>query len=212
MDYRQKREEYILKHCGREDPLLGELSRQTRLKILNPTMLSGHYQGRFLEMASCMISPQKILEIGTYTGYSAICMAKGLKKDGQLHTIDINDEIKEFAENFIKRSGMEEKIVMHTGNALEIIPSLDGPFDLVFIDGEKSEYKEYYRLALPKVRQGGFIIADNVLWNDKVYKPEYINDEYTGYIMEFNEMIRKDQRVENFLLPIRDGLMIMRRK
>ncbi|MFO7922679.1 MAG: O-methyltransferase [Bacteroidales bacterium] len=212
MDSNQEKDKYILEHCTGEDPLLAELNRQTCLRVLNPRMLSGHYQGKILEMISIMIGPDRILEIGTFTGYSAICMAKGLKRCGRLHTIDINDEIKDFAKEYISRSGMEEKIVMHTGNALEIIPSLCGPFDLVFIDGEKSEYKEYYRLAFPKVRSGGFIIADNVLWEGKVYKTGYNNDEYTGYIKEFNKMIQQDNNVENLLLPVRDGLMIIRKK
>jgi predicted O-methyltransferase YrrM len=212
MDYGGEKEKYILQNCTPEDPLLAELNRQTWLKILNPKMLSGHYQGKLLEMISCMINPSQILEIGTYTGYSAICMGRGLKEGGQLHTIDINDEIRDFAFDFIRTSGMQDKIIMHTGNALKIIPTLDGPFDLVFIDGEKSEYREYYNLALPRVREGGFIVADNVLWDEKVYRPEYDNDKYTVCIKDFNEMISSDKRVDNLLLPIRDGLMIIRKK
>ena len=212
MDYEREKEKYIIRNCTPEDPLLAELNRQTWLKILNPKMLSGHYQGKLLEMISCMINPSQILEIGTYTGYSAICMGRGLKEGGQLHTIDINDEIRDFAFDFIRKSGMQDKIIMHTGNALKIIPSLIGPFDLVFIDGEKSEYKEYYNLVFPKVRKGGFILADNVLWDEKVYRPEYDNDEYTVCIRDFNEMISRDERVDNLLLPVRDGLMIIRKK
>lgn len=212
MDYEKEKEKYILQNCTPEDPLLADLNRQTWLKILNPKMLSGHYQGKLLEMISCMISPSQILEIGTYTGYSAICMGRGLKEGGQLHTIDINDEIRDFAFDFIRKSGMQDRIIMHTGNALKIIPTLKGPFDLVFIDGEKSEYKDYYNLVFPRVRKGGFILADNVLWDEKVYRPEYNNDEYTFYIKDFNEMISRDKRVDNLLLPIRDGLMIIRKK
>ena len=212
MDYEREKEKYIIRNSTPEDPLLAELNRQTWLKILNPKMLSGHYQGKLLEMISCMINPSQILEIGTYTGYSAICMGRGLKEGGQLHTIDINDEIRDFAFDFIRKSGMQDKIIMHTGNALKIIPSLIGPFDLVFIDGEKSEYKEYYNLVFPKVRKGGFILADNVLWDEKVYRPEYDNDEYTVCIRDFNEMISRDERVDNLLLPVRDGLMIIRKK
>jgi len=206
------KEEYILQHCSPEDPLLAELNRQTWLKILNPKMISGHYQGKFLEMISYMIRPSQILEIGTYTGYSAICMARGLKEGGQLHTIDSNDEIREFALGYIRKSGMQDRIVMHTGNALEIIPALEGPFDLIFIDGEKSEYSDYYDLVFPKVREGGFIIADNALWDDKVYRPEFSDDEDTVCLKDFNEMISRDNRVENLLLSIRDGLMIIRKK
>jgi len=212
MDYEKEKEKYILQNCTPEDPLLADLNRQTWLKILNPKMLSGHYQGKLLEMISCMISPSQILEIGTYTGYSAICMGRGLKEGGQLHTIDLNDEVRDFAFDFIRKSGMQDKIIMHTGNALKIIPTLKGPFDLVFIDGEKSEYRDYYNLVFPRVRKGGFILADNVLWDEKVYRPEYNNDEYTFYIKDFNEMISRDKRVDNLLLPIRDGLMIIRKK
>ncbi len=212
MDYGREKEKYIIRNCTPEDPLLAELNRQTWLKILNPKMLSGHYQGKLLEMISRMINPSQILEIGTYTGYSAICMGRGLKEGGQLHTIDVNDEIRDFAFDFVRKSGMQDRIIMHTGDALKIIPDLSGPFDLVFIDGEKSEYKDYYNLVFPKVRKGGFILADNVLWDEKVYRPEYDNDEYTVFIRDFNEMISRDERVDNLLLPVRDGLMIIRKK
>ena len=212
MDYGREKEKYIIRNCTPEDPLLAELNRQTWLKILNPKMLSGHYQGKLLEMISRMINPSQILEIGTYTGYSAICMGRGLKEGGQLHTIDVNDEIRDFAFDFVRKSGMQDRIIMHTGDALKIIPDLSGPFDLVFIDGEKSEYKDYYNLVFPKVRKGGFILADNVLWDEKVYRPEYDNDEYTLCIKDFNEMINRDKRVDNLLLPVRDGLMIIRKK
>jgi caffeoyl-CoA O-methyltransferase len=212
MENDERRESYILNHCTAEDPVLQELHRQTYLKMLNPRMISGHYQGKFLEMISHMINPGKILEIGTFTGYSAICMARGLKKDGILHTIEINDEIKEFTMDFIGRAGMEEKIVLYTGDAVKIIPSLKGPYDLVFIDGDKSVYMECFNLVLPVVRTGGFIIADNVLWGGKVYLPDYSGDEATRHIKEFNQMIMQDDRVENLLLPVRDGLMIIRKK
>ncbi len=211
-EHRNRKEEYIISHCSPEDPVLAELNRQTHLKMLNPKMLSGHYQGKILEIISHMISPSKILEIGTYTGYSAICLAKGLCDNGVLHTIDINDEIRDFAASFIRKAGLDEKIIMHTGNALDIIPSIAGPFDLVFIDGEKSEYQKYYELVFPEVRKGGIIIADNVLWDEKVYKAEYRNDEYTGYIDKFNKMVSKDARVETLLLQVRDGIMLIRKK
>ncbi len=207
-----RKEEYIISHSSPEDPVLAGLSRETHLKMLNPKMLSGHYQGRLLEMISHMISPSRILEIGTYTGYSAICLARGLGEAGELHTIEINDEIRDFAAEFIRKAGLEKIIIMHTGDALEIIPTLIGPFDLVFIDGEKSEYIKYYDLVFPMVRKGGIIIADNVLWDEKVYKEEFINDEYTGYLVDFNKMVAKDTRVDNLLLPVRDGLMLIRKK
>jgi caffeoyl-CoA O-methyltransferase len=163
-------------------------------------------------MISYMISPGQILEIGTFTGYSAICMARGLAANGMLHTIDINDEIRDFALDYFRKSGMDDRITLHTGNAIDIIPALDGPFDLVFIDGEKSEYLHYYELVFPKVRQGGFIVADNVLWDDKVYRQEYKNDQYTRHIDLFNKVITEDSRTENLIVSLRDGLMLVRKK
>lgn len=207
-----KKESYILQHSTAEDPLLAELNRQTYLKMLNPRMLSGPYQGKLLELISHMLKPERILEIGTFTAYSAICMARGLKQGGILHTIEINDEIREFAEGYIRKAGMEKKIIIHTGNALEIIPELKGPFDLVFIDGEKAEYTACYKMVFSLVKNGGFIIADNVLWGGKVYDTEHQKDESTMHINEFNTMISDDDRVENLLLPVRDGLMIIRKK
>ncbi|MGF1585265.1 MAG: O-methyltransferase [Bacteroidales bacterium] len=212
MENVDSRESYIINHCTSEDKILSDLHRQTYLKMLNPRMISGHYQGKLLELISHMINPGKVLEIGTFTGYSAICMARGLKKNGMLHTIEINDEIIEFTKDFIARAGMEEKIVLYTGDAIEIIPSLKGPYDLVFIDGEKSQYVDFYNLVLPIVRPGGFIIADNVLWGGKVYNSQNQKDESTSHLIEFNDMIQKDDRIENFLLPVRDGLMIIRKK
>jgi caffeoyl-CoA O-methyltransferase len=212
MENGERRESYILNHCTEEDPILRELHRQTYLKMLNPRMISGHYQGKFLEMISHMISPERILEIGTFTGYSALCMARGLNKNGILHTIEINDELKEFTMDFIVRAGMEGKIVLYTGDAVEIIPSLKGPYDLVFIDGEKSLYIEFFNLVFPLVRRSGFIIADNVLWGGKVYSPDHHEDESTRHLMEFNDMIQQNDSVENFLFPVRDGLMIIRKK
>jgi caffeoyl-CoA O-methyltransferase len=212
MENQENAESYIMRHCTAEDRLLAELNRQTYLRMLNPGMLSGHYQGKFLELISHMINPELVLEIGTFTGYSAICMARGMKENGKLHTIEIDDEIRNFAMDFIRRSGLENKIIMHTGNALEIIPKLKGPFDLVFIDGEKSEYRQYFQLLFPSVRKGGFIVADNVLWKGKVYGPGDRKDDNTGYIIEFNKMIQEDDRVDNLLLDIRDGLMVIRKK
>jgi caffeoyl-CoA O-methyltransferase len=212
MDRLQQKEKYIIDHCTAEDPVLSELNRQTHLRMLNSRMISGHYQGKFLEMISHMIRPGQILEIGTFTGYSAICMARGLAANGMLHTIDINDEISDFALDYFRKSGMDDRITLHTGNAIDIIPTLDGPFDLVFIDGEKSEYLHYYELVFPKVRQGGFIVADNVLWDDKVYRQEYRNDEYTMHIDQFNKAIAGDHRVENMIVALRDGLMLVRKK
>lgn len=201
---------YILDHTSAEDPLLEELYRQTHIRFVNPNMASGHLQGKFLEMISRMIQPQNILEIGTFTGYSAICMAKGLREDGQLITLEINDELASFSESYFQRAGLENRIRLVNGDALDLIPSLAMMFDLVFIDADKRYYCDYFRLALDKVRSGGFIIADNVLWGGQVTEKN-TNDPQAKGIIEFNEMIRNDIRVEKMILPLRDGLMIMRK-
>ncbi|MDR2287236.1 MAG: O-methyltransferase [Prevotellaceae bacterium] len=202
---------YISSHSSPEDALLQELTRTTHLHAMQARMLSGHIQGKFLEMISKMISPSNILEIGTFTGYSAICMAKGLTDNGVLHTIDINDELRYIVEDFIGRSTVGDKIRLYTGDALEIIPQMDMLFDLVFIDGDKREYSAYYNLVIEKVRKGGYIIADNVLWSGKVLdenvKP---NDKCTTELLAFNDFVQNDSRVENLLLPLRDGMMIIR--
>ncbi len=174
-------------------------------------MTSGHLQGKFLEMISQMISPEYILEIGTFTGYSAICLAKGLKPEGKLITIEINDELTAFAHSYFCRCGLEERITQLTGNALQIIPGLDIMFDLVFIDGDKREYTEYYRQIIEKVKPGGFILADNVLWGEKVLEKE-TTDPQTKGIIDFNEMIMEEKNIENVLIPVRDGLMLIRKK
>jgi len=205
-------EEYILNHSDDEDPLLAELNRETNLKILRPRMLSGHLQGKVLEMLSKMIRPEKILEIGTYTGYSAICLAKGLKEDGVLHTIEINDELEEIITKYIQKSGLQKQINVHFGNALEIIPTLNEKFDLIFIDGDKREYLDYYELVLNYLQPGGFILADNVLWSGKVIELETPDDEYTKGIFDFNDFLKNDKRVEKVILPLRDGLTLIRKK
>ncbi len=205
-------EEYILNHSDDEDPVLAELNRETNLKILRPRMLSGHLQGKVLEMLSKMIRPDRILEVGTYTGYSAICLAKGLTKNGILHTIEINDELEEIITKYIQKSGLQKKIKVHFGNALEIIPTLHETFDLVFIDGDKREYLNYYELVLNYVKPGGFILADNVLWSGKVIELETPDDEYTKGIFDFNDFLKQDKRVEKVILPLRDGLTLIRKK
>lgn len=203
--------DYFINHTTPEDALLNELNRETHLKILAPTMLSGHFQGRFLQMISQMVTPSRILEIGTYTGYSAICMAKGLKENGELITIDMNDELAPFARKYFEKAGLSSKIKQLVGNAVEIIPQLNGKFDLVFIDAEKTEYCQYYQLIFDKLNIGGYILADNVLWYNKVLLPDDKQDEATKSINRFNKMIQNDQRVENIMLPIRDGLMLVRK-
>ena len=204
-------EQYILDHTTPEDPVLEDLYRQTHMRFVNPNMVSGHQQGIFLEMISKMIRPENILEIGTFTGYSAICLAKGLKTDGKLITIEINDELTAFSHSYFCRAGAENKIVQLTGNALDIIPGIDIMFDLVFIDGDKREYINYYHLVIDKVKPGGFILADNVLWGEKVLEEETSDPQARG-IIDFNEMIMSEKNIENVLLTIRDGLMLIRKK
>lgn len=205
-------EKYILDHSDPECQLLAELTRQTFLKTVFPRMLSGHLQGAFLNMICKMIAPVTALEIGTFTGYSAICIARGLSNTGILHTIEINDEMAEMAQSFFNRAGLHEKIKQHIGNALDIIPTLQENFDLVFIDGDKRQYPDYYSCVFELVKPGGFILADNVLWSGKVIEPRQKNDEYTKGIVCFNDIVQKDTRVENTILPIRDGIMLVRKK
>ena len=202
-------EKYIIDHSTPEDPVLEELYRQTHVKFVNPNMSTGYLQGRFLEFISGMIQPSNILEIGTFTGYSAICLAKGLAEGGKLTTIEINDELREFADEYFRKTGLDNKIIQLTGRAQDIIPELDQVFDLVFIDGDKREYSEYYNICLRKTRPGSFIIADNVLWGDKVLDKNTKDPQSKG-IIEFNEMIRNQGNIEKVILPIRDGLMIIR--
>lgn len=202
---------YILDHTSKPDDLLLELERQTHLKILRPQMVSGTLQGKVLEMLSCMIKPQNILELGTFTGYSALCLAKGLQANGKLITIDINDELEDFARSFINRSKYKEQIELVIGDAINIIPDLKENFDLVFIDADKREYPKYYELVLNKVKPGGFIIADDVLWYGKVNEEISDNDLYTKGLLEFNKRVQDDDRVENVVFPIRDGLMIIKK-
>ena len=203
--------DYAEKYSSEESLVLKELNRDTFSKVLMPRMLSGHIQGRMLSMLSHMIRPKLILEIGTFTGYSALCFAEGLLEGGHLHTIDINDELTPMVKSYIAKAGMEDKITLHNGNASEIIPGLSGSFDLVFIDADKINYSLYYDLVFDKVRQGGFLIADNVLWSGKVLNMETA-DKDTLAIHQFNEKIKKDTRVEKVLLTVRDGLLIIRKK
>ncbi|HBX50618.1 MAG: methyltransferase [Bacteroidetes bacterium GWF2_33_38] len=205
-------EKYILDHTEPESELLKDLTRQTHVKILYPRMLSGHIQGRILKMITDMIRPKRVLEIGTYTGYSALCFAEGLSDDGKIHTIEINDEIVDFAQSYFDKSENKNKIQLHIGDALEIIPTINERFDLVFIDGDKRNYLEYYHAVFEKVNVGGYILADNVLWSGKVVEPLVSNDLYTKGILDFNTFVHNDSRVENLIFPIRDGIMILRKK
>jgi caffeoyl-CoA O-methyltransferase len=204
--------QYADSYTQKESKWLLKLNRETHLKLMNPRMLAGHLQGRLLQMISQMVKPKCILEIGTFTGYSAICMTAGLQKGGKLHTIDIDPELEDMIRRYFKEAGVEEKIDLHIGNALDIIPKLKEEFDLVYIDADKENYVKYYEMVLPKVKAGGFILADNCLWDGKVLEKPDKDDRDTKGIIDFNNHILKDERVENLLLPFRDGVMIMRKK
>jgi|TARA_B110001452_G_scaffold18969_1_gene15371 caffeoyl-CoA O-methyltransferase len=205
-------EQYALEHSEGESNLLNEINRQTHLNILQPRMLSGHLQGRILSFLSQSIKPKTILEIGTYTGYSALCMAEGLQNDGVLYTIDINKELALFAQKYFNKSSHKNLIKMMVGNALEIIPNLNFNWDLVFIDADKENYSNYFDNVIEKVNKGGMIIADNVLWSGKVIRSTPKNDIETESLKIFNEKVHSDSRVRNVLMPVRDGMMIMIKK
>lgn len=207
----EKLTKYIEDHTTPENNLLYELDRETHLKTFYPRMLSGLTQGKFLEMVSCMIRSDVILEIGTFTGYSAICLAKGLTEKGTLHTIELNPEIQDLSEKYIINSGFDQKIKRHIGNALEVIPTIEETFDLVFIDADKENYLNYYKLVIDRVKPGGFILADNALWGGKVVQKISNLDKETKGIIEFNDFIQEDSRVENVLVSLRDGIMMIRK-
>ncbi|TXE09352.1 O-methyltransferase [Gelidibacter salicanalis] len=204
-------ERYITAHSEDEPKILQQLSRETFQKILQPRMLSGHYQGRVLSMLSKLVNPKTILEIGTYTGYSALCLAEGLQKDGILHTIDVNEELIDFQRKYFEKSDYGNQIQQHLGNALEIIPKLDTAFDLVFIDADKENYANYFHLVIDKLKSGGIILSDNVLWSGKVLEPIKKDDVSTEALIAYNTLLKEDTRVETLMLPIRDGLTINRK-
>ncbi len=206
----RKLENYISEFSSEEDPLLNELYRETHIRFVNPNMVSGHLQGMLLGMISRMINPALILEIGTFTGYSAICLARGLKPGGRLITIELNDELRDFSCKYFEIAGLSSEIQSVTGRAQEVIKNIDEVFDLVYIDGDKREYCEYFRLVFDKVRQGGYIIADNVLWGGKVVDSS-AKDPQTKGVIEFNEMVRVHPGIEKIILPFRDGIMIIRK-
>jgi predicted O-methyltransferase YrrM len=206
-------QQYITQHTSPEPALLQQLNRETHTNVMKPRMLSGQVQGRFLAMLSQMIRPQQVLEIGTYTGYSAICLAEGLAPGGLVHTIDVNEELEDMVRRYLAQAGLTEKVRYYLGPALEIIPTLDYAFDLVFIDADKINNARYYELVLDKVVPGGFILVDNVLWSGKVTQQTGKKvDADTQSILDFNARIQADDRVENLLLPLRDGLMMIRKK
>ncbi len=204
-------DEYAGKYTEEENNVLSDLNRETHIKVLIPRMLSGHIQGRILSMFSHMIQPKNILEIGTYTGYSAICFAEGMKPDGKLITIDINNELETMATSYFEKSGFGKQIEMKIGNAMDIVPTLEMDFDLVFIDADKHNYSNYFDLVIDKVNKGGYIIADNVLWSGKVTTNEVNTDKDTKALDDYNRKIHGDPRVENVLMPVRDGLMVARK-
>ncbi len=203
---------YVEEHTSEETALLAKINRETHLEVLRPRMLSGHLQGRVLSMLSNMLAPRHILEIGTYTGYSALCLAEGLQPGGTLVTIDKNMELEHRVRTYFAESNYPQAINFMVGDALKIIPALTQTFDLVFIDADKTNYLNYFNLVIDKLSQGGIIIADNVLWSGKVVKPVQPGDEDTKALLAFNKAVQQDTRVENVLFPIRDGLMIIRKK
>jgi predicted O-methyltransferase YrrM len=212
MDFLDKEiEEYSLNHSQEESALLKKINRETHAKIMQPRMLSGHMQGNFLSMISNMSRPKEVLEIGTYTGYSAVCLSSGLQTGGKVHTIDVNEELEKTVRAYFKEGGLDNKISYYVGDAMKIIPALNIKFDLVFIDADKKNYSNYYDLVFDKVNKGGFIIADNVLWSGKVLDLEKNKDSDTLIIDAFNKKVHNDPRVEHMLLPLRDGLMIARK-
>jgi caffeoyl-CoA O-methyltransferase len=203
--------EYARQHSSPEDEVLAALNRETHLRTVYPNMLSGHLQGRFLEMVSHLLAPRRILEIGTFTGYSAICMARGLVRGGLLHTIDINDETMAIAKKYIHLAALEDKIILHTGNAMDIISNLPEIFDLVFIDADKPQYISYYKAVFDKLRVGGLILADNVFWGGKVLNENKYPDRETKGILDFNIFVSEDVRVEKVMVTLRDGLFMIRK-
>lgn len=203
-------EDYIEQHSEKEPALLAALNKETYQKILLPRMLSGHFQGRVLSMLAKLIRPVTILEIGTYTGYSALCLCEGMQDGGQLHTIDIKEELVDFQRKHFDKSPWGNQIMQHLGSAIDVIPTLDIKFDLVFIDADKENYLNYWELIVPKMNKGGIILSDNVLWSGKVLEPLQKNDISTQVLLEYNALLKNDPRVETVLLPVRDGLTVSR--
>lgn len=209
LDRTDEIEEYILSHIDDESELLKQLNRDAHVNLLRPRMLSGHLQGKMLKMFCRLLRPKYILEIGTYTGYATLCLAEGATEDAEIHTIEVNDELEDFILKHLHRTKLKDKIHLHLGDAMEIIPRLDCTFDLVFIDANKRTYIDYYNLIFDKVRPGGLIIADNTLWDGKVLETPKVSDKQTIGILDFNDMVAKDNRVEKVILPVRDGLTMI---
>lgn len=205
-------DEYILSHSDEEGALLSALNRDAHVNLLRPRMLSGHLQGRVLKMFCRMMRPRRVLEIGTYTGYATLCMAEGLADDAIIHTIEINDEMEDFIMKYLSRSPHKDKVRLHIGDAMDIVPRLNETFDMVFIDADKRQYAEYYDMVFPMVREGGVILADNTLWDGKVVDEPHTSDKQTVGILRFNDKIKDDARVEKVILPLRDGLTMIWKK
>ena len=205
-------EEYISAHIEPESALLRDLYRETNLRLLNPRMASGHIQGRLLKMLVTMIRPQLVLEVGTFTGYATLCMAEGLPQGGVIHTVEIDDELEDFILKGFEKSPYSDRIRLHIGNALKVVPELGLKFDMIFLDGEKREYPQYYTALLDYLKPGGYMIADNTLWDGHVVDSDYDSDPQTVSVRNFNDMVRADDRVEVAMIPIRDGLSIIRKK
>lgn len=213
MDFLPKKiDDYVVSHSEDEPQLLQELNHETWQKIMVPRMCSGHFQGRILAMISKLVNPKNILEIGTYTGYSALCLAEGMQKDGTLHTIDKNEELYDFQQKYFNKSSYSNQIKQYVGQALDLIPTIDAKFDLVFIDADKSNYSNYFHAIIDKMNKGGVILSDNVLWSGKVVEEIQPKDVDTPALIEYNILLKNDKRVETALLPIRDGLTISRVK
>ncbi|MEM5540294.1 O-methyltransferase [Olleya sp. AS48] len=207
----EKLDDYVVAHSQDEPELLQQLTRETYQKILQPIMLSGPYQGRVLSMISKLIRPKSILELGTFTGYATLCLAEGLHPEGEIHTIDVNEELEDFQRKYFDKSEFGQQIHQHLGSAIDILPKLDKSFDLVFIDADKPNYVNYFHLIIDKLRPGGIILSDNVLWHGKVVEPVDPKDVSTNAVLEFNTLLKEDPRIETVLLPIRDGLTISRK-
>ncbi len=208
----EKLDNYVVEHSEQEPELLQQLTRETYQKILQPIMLSGPYQGRVLSMISKLVNPKSILELGTFTGYATLCLAEGLQKDGVIHTIDINEELHDFQRKYFDMSEYGDQIIQHTGSAIDIIPDLDTSFDLVFIDADKPNYSNYFHLIIDKLNSGGIILSDNVLWHGKVVEELNEKDVSTKAVLDYNTLLKEDERIETVILPIRDGLTISRKK
>jgi predicted O-methyltransferase YrrM len=208
----EKIDDYVVQHTQNEPQILKELSKETWQKVLNPRMLSGAFQGRVLSMISKLVQPKSVLEIGTYTGYSALSIAEGLHSEGKIHTIDKNEELESLQEKYFEKAGFKNQILQYVGNALDIIPTIDTKFDLVFIDADKSNYINYFHLVIDKMNAGGIILSDNVLWSGKVVEKLDPKDLDTKTLLAYNKLLNSDERVETVLLPIRDGLTISRVK